>query len=125
MNVSTRRELQTLLDNIRVTQGSAEGSPLAYRVAWIALVATPLLAAYASLGVRQPYAYVAYVGYMVLLPIFAGSFYTIIRHKFIKLLRPILEAVLYAPEEPVKQGVQITKESVKATKARPSRGGKK
>jgi uncharacterized membrane protein YphA (DoxX/SURF4 family) len=122
MNVATRLELQSLLDNIRAAQGSPDSSPLANQAAWLTLILTPLLGVVVSLGVRPPFSAVFFV---VLLSIFVGSLQTIMKYKFNKLLRPILEALLYVPEEPVKLVNQSTKKSAKTTKARPSRGGKK
>jgi spore maturation protein SpmA len=122
MNVATRLELQSLLDKIRAAQGSPDSSPLANQAAWTTLILTPLIGVVVSLGVRQPYSAVFFI---VLLALFVGSLQSIIKYKFYRLLRPILEALLYVPEEPAKLVEQIAKKSVKATKARPSRGGKK
>ena len=123
MNASTRHELQTLLDNIRVTQGTAEGSSLAYRVAWIGLVVTPLIGLMAIPQLREPFSALSLV--IILLPFFVQSLYTIIQFNVNKRLRPIVEALLYVPEEPVKQEEQLPKKSTKSAKARPSRSGRK
>ena len=122
MNVATRLELQSLLDKIRAAQGSPDSSPLANQAAWTTLILTPLIGVVVSLGVRQPYSAVFFI---VLLSLFVGSLQSIMKYKFNKLLRPILEALLYLPEEPVTQEEQIPKRPTKATKARPNRGGKK
>lgn len=100
MNISTRHELQSLLDNIRVTQGTADGSPLAYRVAWITLVGAPLVGL--SVVPRLQEIYWA-VSAAVLLPCFIQALYTIIQYNVNKRLRPILEALLCVPDEQPKQ----------------------
>jgi hypothetical protein len=122
MNVSTRHELQTLLDNIRVTQGTAEGSSLAYRVAWIGLVGLPFLAAGVLPLIRESFWSLPII---LILGFFVQALYVIIQYKVNKRLRPILEALLFVPEEPAKQEVQIAETTVKKTKARPSSGWKK
>ena len=122
MNVSTRHELQTLLEKIRATQTSPDGSPLAYRVAWMELVVLPFIAVWIISLMRESY---WGVPLMVLLPFFIQAFYTIIQHNVNKRLRPILEALLYVPEEPPKQEEQIPKTAKKAGNARPTRRKKK
>jgi hypothetical protein len=104
MHVSTRHELQTLLDEIKVTQGTAEGSSLAYRVAWILLVAAPLIGLWTVPQLQGPYSGFSLI---ILLPFFVQSLYSIIQYNVNKRLRPILEAVLYVPEEQPKQAEQI------------------
>jgi 1,4-dihydroxy-2-naphthoate octaprenyltransferase len=96
MNVSTRRELQTLLDEIKVTQGTAEGSSLAYRVAWGVLVVAPLIALWIVSQLEGPYSGFSIV---VALPFFVQALYSVIKHNVNKRLRPILEALLYIPDE--------------------------
>ena len=118
MNVSTRHELQTLLDNIKVTQGTAEGSSLAYRVAWIGLVAPPLIAVSIVPQLRAPFAAASLV---VLLPFFVQALYTIIQYKVNQRLRPILEALLYVPEELPKQAEPNATTAIRAKSARPNR----
>ena len=126
MNVSTRLELQTLLQNIKGAQMSPEASPLAYQVAWVTLFAAPLI----GIGV-VPFVRSSNWGFPLTLVLwlvfwfFVQALYTIIQHKVNMRLRPILEALLYVPEEPVKPVEQITKKPVKATKARPIRSGRK
>jgi hypothetical protein len=122
MNVSTRHDLQTLLDNIKVTQGTAEGSSLAYRVAWIELVAPPLIAVSIVPQLRGPFVGVSLV---VLLPFFVQALYTIIQYKVNQRLRPILEALLYVPEELPKQAEPIATTAIKAKSARPNRHRRK
>jgi hypothetical protein len=126
MNVSTRLELQTLLQNIKGTQMSPEASPLAYRVAWLTLIAAPLigLAVVPFIG-SSKWSYPLSMFLLIFLGFFVQALYTIIQHKINMRLRPILEALLYVPEEPAKQEEQIPRKVVKVTKARPSRGGKK
>ena len=119
MNVSTRRELQTLLDNIRVTQGTAEGSSLAYRVAWIVLFVAPIIGLITAPQMGAPFSGLSLA---ILLPFFVQSLYTIIQFNVNKRLRPIVEALLFVPEESVKQEELLPE---KSTKARPSRGGRK
>jgi len=114
MNVSTRLELQTLLEKIRVTQTSPDGSPLAYRVAWIELVVLPVIAAWMISLLRETY---WGIPLMILLPFFIQAFYTIIQHNVNKRLRPILEALLYVPAELPKQEAPTDKTSKKARKA--------
>jgi hypothetical protein len=122
MNVSTRHELQTLLEKIRATQTSPDGSPLAYRVAWIELVVLPFVAAWIIFLIPASY---WFVPLMILLPFFIQAFYAIIQYNVNKRLRPILEAVLYVPEVPPKQDEQIPKTDKKAGNARPIRRKKK
>ena len=104
MNLSTRQELQTLLDNIRVTQGTAGGSSLAYVVAWIGLVVIPFIALWLGSEVRDPFSGPLLI---VLLPFFLQALYSIIQFNVNKRLRPILEALLYVPEVIPKQESQI------------------
>jgi hypothetical protein len=120
MNVSTRHELQTLLDKIRTAQGPQGSNPLANQGAWVILTLSPLIGVVVSLGVRQPFASIFFI---CLLALFVGSLQSIIKYKFNILLRPILEALLYVPQVPVTQEEQIPKRTTKATKARTSRGG--
>jgi hypothetical protein len=97
MNVSTRRELQILLDNIRVTQGTADGSSLAYRVAWFVLVCAPVLAILLLPYLREPF---SGLPILLFLPFFVQALYSIIQYNVNRRLRPILEALLFVPEEP-------------------------
>jgi hypothetical protein len=122
MNVATRLELQTLLDKIRAAQGTADLGPLANQAAWLTLILTPLIGVVVSLGMRQPYSSLFFI---CLLALFVGSLQTIMKYKFNKLLRPILEALLYVPEDLGPEADQIPKKATKSTKARPSRGRKK
>lgn len=122
MNVSTRLELQTLLEKIRATQTSPDGSPLAYRVAWIELVVLPFVAVWMIYLVRESY---WGVPLMILLPFFIQAFYTIIQHNVNKRLRPILEALLYVPAEPPKQEVPVAKTAKKAKSVRSVRRTRK
>ena len=122
MNVSTRHELQTLLDNIRVTQGTAQGSSLAYRVAWIVLFMAPIIGLITAPQMGAPFSGLTLA---ILLPFFVQSLYTIIQFNVNKRLRPIVEALLFVPEESVKQEEQLPKKTTKSTKARSSRGGRK
>lgn len=122
MNVSTRHELQTLLAKIRATQTSPDGSPLAYRVAWIELVALPVLAAWIISVTQQSY-WAFFL--IVLLSFFIQAFYTIVQHNVNKRLRPILEALLFIPEEPPKQEETIPKTTKKAKAVPPTRRRKK
>jgi hypothetical protein len=122
MNVSTRHELQTILDNIRVTQGTAEGSSLAYRVAWMVLVVTPLIGLIMIPRIGAPF---SELSVFILLPFFVQSLYTIIQFKVNQRLRPIVEALLFMPEESVKQEEQRPKVSAKSAKTRPRRGGRR
>jgi hypothetical protein len=126
MNVSTRLELQTLLQNIKGTQMSPEASPLAYRAAWVTLIVAPLI----GIGLA-PFIGASNWGFPLTMFLwlffwfFVQALYTIIQHKVNMRLRPILEALLYVPEEPAKREEQISKKAVKVAKARPSRGRKK
>ena len=99
MLVSTRQELQSLLDNIRVAQGTADGSPLAYQVAWIVIVLAPLIGLWVVPQLEGPYSGFSLI---VLLPFFVQALYTIIQYKVNRRLRPILEALLFVPEPPPK-----------------------
>ena len=122
MNVTTRRELQTLLDNIKVRQGTAEGSSLAYRVAWIALIGAPLIGLWIIPQLRGPFSGLSVI---VLLPFFVQALYSIIQYNVNKRLKPMLEALLYVPEEPLKQTEQIPGSVTKIKNARPTRRKRK
>jgi len=122
MNVSTRHELQTLLDNIRIKQGTADASPLAYRVAWIALVAAPLVALTLTPLLQEIYWSVSVA---ILLPIFVQALYTITQYNVNKRLRPILEALLYVPVEQPEKPEQVSEKRKTASKARPTRKRRK
>jgi hypothetical protein len=122
MNVSTRHELQTLLEKIRATQTSPDASPLAYRVAWVELVVLPFIAAWIIYQTRDSY---WGLSLMLILPFFVQAFYTIVQHNINKRLRPMLEAILYVPEEPPKQVEQIPEIAKKARSARPTRHRRK
>ncbi len=119
MNVSTRHELQTLLEKIKSTQTSPEASPLAYRVAWISLLLAPLIAGLIiPLSRNSNWAFSLIVVLWLLLWFFVQSLYTIIQHNVNKRLRPILEALLYVPQEVPIQEEQRPKTLSKARKGR-------
>jgi hypothetical protein len=117
MLVSTRQELQSLLDNIRVAQGTADGSPLAYQVAWIVIVLAPLIGLWVVPQLEGPYSGFSLI---VLLPFFVQALYTIIQYKVNRRLRPILEALLFVPEPPPKEAEQVPDKPKKASGARPT-----
>jgi hypothetical protein len=121
MNVSTRHELQTLLDKIKTTQTSPEASPLAYRVAWISLLLSPLIAGLViPLLHDSGWVFSVIVVLWLLLWFFVQALYTIIQHNVNKRLRPILEALLYVPEELPIQEEQNPKSVNKARNAHPT-----
>ena len=117
MLVSTRQELQSLLDNISVAQGTADGSPLAYQVAWIVIVLAPLIGLWVVPQLEGPYSGFSLI---VLLPFFVQALYTIIQYKVNRRLRPILEALLFVPEPPPKEAEQVPDKPKKASGARPT-----
>ena len=117
MLVSTRQELQSLLDNIRVAQGTADGSPLAYQVAWIVIVLAPLIGLWVVPQLEGPYSGFSLI---VLLPFFVQALYTIIQYKVNRRLRPILEALLFVPEPPPKEAEQVPDKPKKASGTRPT-----
>jgi len=105
---------------------SPEASPLAYRVAWVTVVAAPLIGAGAAPFIGSSnWGYALSMFLLLFFWFFVQALYTIIQHKVNMRLRPILEALLYVPEEPAKQEEPISKKAVRVTKARPTRRRKK
>ena len=121
MNVSTRHELQTLLEKIKSTQTSPGASPLAYRVAWVTLVLAPVVAGSMIPLTRDPgWVFTVVVVLWLLLAFFVQALYAIIQHNLNKRLRPILEALLYVPEIPPLQEEQTPMSVNRARNARPT-----
>jgi hypothetical protein len=114
MDAVTRLELQRQLQRIKSSQTGLSSSPLRYFAAWAGLIAAIVLIA--LWFVVQPEASRSVIPFLAV-AIAIRSLYTIIHHDNMKRLRPILEALLSAPEDSPKQEVSQNSTSKKRRSA--------
>ncbi len=118
MDAVTRLELQRQLENIKLSQTGFSSSPMRYFAAWAALIgAIVVIALWFAFQPESSRLVIPFLAVVIAI----RSLYTIIHQENMKRFRPILEALLHAPEDSPKQEISQTSSTKKRRSAQSRR----